>query len=114
MNQGTTRLYTTTDKGKSWHLVAAADEQGNSRGTMGDAMATDFSVSGDGGVLWLRPWLGDVSSTVDGGVHWTSAPIQTGGYDSNLAVAGSRSAWMPLPGIGLFRTKTGTTWSKLP
>ena len=113
MNQGTIRLYTTHDKGRSWDLVAGADEQGNDLGTIGDAMATDFDLSGNGRILWLRPWLGDIKSSVDGGSHWTTAPIQTGGYDSNIAVAGSTSAWMPLPGIGLFRTKTGTAWNKI-
>lgn len=113
MNQGTIRLYTTHDQGGSWDLVAAANEQGDDLGTIGDAMATDFDLSGNGRILWLRPWLGDIRSSVDGGIHWTTAPIQTGGYDSNIAVGGPSSAWMPLPGVGLFRTKTGTTWNKI-
>jgi photosystem II stability/assembly factor-like uncharacterized protein len=113
MNQGSTRLYTTSDQGKTWMLTAEGNIEGPTRGNIGDEMAFDLTLSGNGRVLWLLGAVYDVTSSTDGGRDWTRAPTQTGGYDSELAAAGPTSAWLPLPGYGLYRTTNGTTWSKL-
>ena len=56
------------------------------------------------GVLWPVPTEGR---------DWTRTGIATGGYGTRLVTAGPTSAWMPLPGYGLYRTSNGTTWTKL-
>ncbi len=113
MNQGETRFYTTSDQGKTWALTASANEQGNTLGSMGDVMADDLTLSSDGHVLWLLGSVGGIKSSTDGGSDWTNALVQTGGYPAELAVAGRTSAWLPLPGIGLYHTINGTSWSKI-
>ncbi len=113
MNQGATRLYTTSDRGTTWTLTAEGNVEGPTLGTIGDGMAGDLTLSGDGRVLWLLGSVEGISSSTDEGFDWTTAPIQTGGYDTELAAAGPANAWLPLPGVGLYRTTNGTNWSKL-
>ena len=113
MNQRATRLYTTSDQGAIWTLTAEGNIEGPTLGSIGDGMAGDLTVSGDGRVLWLLGSVEGISSSTDGGLDWTTAPIQTGGYDTDLAAAGPTGAWLPLPGIGLYHTTNGTTWSRL-
>jgi len=113
MEQGRTRLYTTSDKGKTWVLIAEGNVEGLNRGNIGAEMAFDLTLSGNGRVLWLLGVAGGVSSSTDGGRDWTRAGIPTGGYGTRLAVAGPTSAWLPLPGYRLYRTTNGTTWTEL-
>ena len=113
MHQGATRLYTTGDQGAHWTLSAEGNVEGPTLGTIGDGMAGDLTVSGDGRVLWLLGSVDGVSSSDDGGVDWTSAPVQSDGYDTELAPAGPAGAWLPLPGVGLYHTTDGTNWSTL-
>lgn len=113
MNQGATRLYTTSDQGATWTLTAEGNIEGPTLGSIGDGMAGDLTVSGDGRVLWLLGSVEGISSSTDGGLDWTTAPIQTGGYDTDLAAAGPTGARLPLPGSGLYHTTNGTTWSRL-
>lgn len=113
MNQGATRLYSTSDQGTTWALTAEGNVEGPKLGTIGDGMAGDLTLSGDGRVLWLLGSVQGISSSADGGFDWTTAPIQTDGYDTELAPAGPASAWLPLPGVGLYHTTNGTNWSRL-
>jgi len=113
MNQGATRLYTTSDQGTTWTLTAEGNVEGPTLGNIGDGMAGDLTLSGDGRVLWLLGSVEGVSSSADGGFDWTRVPIQTDGYDTELTPAGPASAWLPLPGVGLYHTTNGTNWSKL-
>ena len=113
MHQGATRLYTTGDQGEDWTLTAEGNVEGPTLGHIGDGMAGDLSLSGDGRVLWLLGSVDGVSSSDDGGFDWTTAPIQTDGYDTELTPAGAAGAWLPLPGVGLYHTSDGTNWSTL-
>ena len=111
MNQGRTRFYASTDRGKTWTLVAEGNVEGPSLGNIGVGMADDLTVSGDGRVLWLVGSVYGIKSSTDGGRDWTTVPIQTDGYDSELATAGPSSAWLPIPAIGLYHTTNGATWN---
>jgi photosystem II stability/assembly factor-like uncharacterized protein len=82
-------------------------------GNIGAEMAFDLTLSDNGRVLWLLGAVGGVASSTDGGSKWTRAGIATGGYGTRLVTAGPTSAWLPLPGYGLYRTTNGTTWTKL-
>ncbi len=113
MNQGRTVLYATTDQGSNWTLAAEGSPEGPDRGKIGPEMAFDLTISGNGHVLWLLGTVGGIESSIDGGSDWTVASIATGGYGTRLATAGPTSAWLPLPGYGLYRTTSGTTWIKL-
>jgi hypothetical protein len=113
MNQGTTGVYASIDRGHTWTQVAGADEQGDTRGTIGDAMAGDFTISGNGRILWLLGSVGGVETSTDGGRDWRTTDIQTGGASVTLATAGSTRAWLPLAGKGLYVTSNGSTWSRL-
>jgi photosystem II stability/assembly factor-like uncharacterized protein len=113
MYRGPTVLYATTDQGTNWMLVAEANPEGPNRGNMDPEIAFDLTISGNGRVLWLLGAVDGVASSTHGGRDWTLASISTGGYDTELATAGPTSAWLPLPGYGLYRTTNGTTWIKL-
>ena len=113
MNQGQTAFYTTTDDGWSWRLAAAADEEENIRGRLGDEMAVDLSLSRDGRVLWLLGTVGGIRTSTDGGREWTDVSLQTGGEDAELATAGQTRSWLPIPGFGLWATTDGRTWRSL-
>jgi photosystem II stability/assembly factor-like uncharacterized protein len=113
MHQGRTALYATTDQGTNWALIAEGSPEGPNRGNIGAEMAFDLTISGNGRVLWLLGAVDGVASSTDGGRSWTGARIDTGGYGTELATAGSTCAWLPLPGYGLYRTTNGTTWARL-
>ena len=113
MHQGRTVLYATTDQGTNWTLVAEGSPEGPNRGNIGPEMAFDLTISGNGRVLWLFGTVDGVASSTDGGRDWTRTGIATGGYGTRLVTAGPTSAWLPLPGYGLYRTTNGTTWIKL-
>jgi photosystem II stability/assembly factor-like uncharacterized protein len=114
MNQGEAAVYASSDQGRTWTLRAAANEQGNTLGRLGDGISGDLTRSGDGRVLWLLGSVGGVMDSTDGGRDWTDVTLQTGGDDTELATAGSTDAWLPLPGTGLYRTSDATRWTKLP
>lgn len=113
MHQGWTRLYSTDEEGTSWTLVAEGNVEGHELGNIGAGVSNDLTLSGDGRILWLLGSVSGISSSTDGGFDWSFARVETDGDFSHLAVAGATSAWLPLPGIGLYRTTNGTTWSKL-
>jgi photosystem II stability/assembly factor-like uncharacterized protein len=113
MNQGVTRLYATSDGGHTWAERAGAEEQGDTVGTLGDTMASDLTISGNGRILWLLGSVGGIKISTDEGRHWRTAEIQTGGAYETLATAESTDAWLPLPGDGLYATADGTSWRRL-
>ena len=113
MEHGRTRLYATSDQGRTWRLIAEGNLEGPNLGNIGAEMAFDLTLSDNGRVLWLLGAVGGVASTTDGGRDWTRTGIATGGYGTRLVTAGPTSAWLPLPGYGLYRTTNGTTWTKL-
>jgi hypothetical protein len=114
MNQGTSQLWTTADAGLEWQLVAEASETGPPRGNIGAGIAGDLSLSGNGRILWLLGAVGGIADSTDGGQQWQSQNINTGGYDGRIVTAGASGAWLPLPGVGIYRTLTGATWALLP
>jgi photosystem II stability/assembly factor-like uncharacterized protein len=113
MEHGRTRLYATSDQGRTWRLVAEGNLEGPNLGNIGAEMAFDLALSDNDRVLWLLGAVGGVASSTDGGRDWTVVGIDTGGYDTELATAGPTGAWLPLPGYGLYRTTNGTSWIKL-
>jgi photosystem II stability/assembly factor-like uncharacterized protein len=113
MEHGRTRLYATSDQGRTWRLIAEGNLEGPNLGNIGAEMAFDLTLSDNGRVLWLLGAVGGVASTTDGRRDWTRTGIATGGYGTRLVTAGPTSAWLPLPGYGLYRTTNGTTWTKL-
>jgi len=113
MHQGWNRLYTTDNQGTSWTLVAEGTVQGPQVGNIGPVVASDLTLSGNGRILWLLGSVFGVLSSTDGGFDWSGARVETGGYHSQVVAAGATSAWLPLPGTGLYRTSNGAIWNKL-
>jgi photosystem II stability/assembly factor-like uncharacterized protein len=113
-NQGRVRLYTTASAGQVWTLTSEGSIQGRRRGNIGDFQSFDLALAGDHRRLWLLGFVGGVQTSTDGGFHWTNTSIPTGGYDSRLVTAAATSAWLPLPGVALYRTRNGHSWTRLP
>jgi len=111
MEQGNVRLYGSTDSGRRWRLLDAANEQHTSLGNLGDGLAYDLALSGNGRVVWLLGVAGGVGASTDGGRHWDWAKIETS--EADLATAGATGAWLPVPYWDLYRTINGTGWTKV-
>jgi photosystem II stability/assembly factor-like uncharacterized protein len=115
MHQGYNELWSTTDAGQHWVLVGEGSEQGSipTVGNIGDGMTDDLTVSGNGHELWMLGSVDGIVESADGGTNWQETDLQTGGYPGDIVTAGPIDAWLALPGIGLYRTVNGTTWSRL-
>jgi photosystem II stability/assembly factor-like uncharacterized protein len=113
MNQGAVRLFSSRSEGERWTLTAEGNIQGPSRGNISDEMATDLTLSANHHDLWLLGAVVGVKVSTNGGTRWTTALIETGGYEATLATAAPTDAWLPLGGLGLYRTTNGRTWRAL-
>jgi len=114
MNQGTNQMWDTTDAGRHWHLTAEGSETGAHIGNIGAGMSGDLTLSGNGRIIWLLGAVGGITESTDGGHHWDSQNIDTGGYDGRIVTVGATGGWLALPGIGIYRTLNGATWTLLP
>jgi photosystem II stability/assembly factor-like uncharacterized protein len=115
MHQGTNELWSTSDSGAIWNLVSQGSEQDlyPTVGNIGSGMMGDLTTSRNGQTLWLLGSVTGIDVSTDGGRQWTGVDLGTNGYPSQIATAGATDAWLPLPGIGLYRTTNGTTWESL-
>ena len=111
MEQGRTRLYTTSDKGKTWVLIAEGNVEGPNRGNIGAEMAFDLTLSGNGRVLWLLGVAGGAQQT--DGAATGHVPDSEGQLRHQACRRRTHQCLAPLPGYGLYRTTNGTTWTEL-
>lgn len=116
MHQGMNQLWTTTDNGQVWALTAQGSEEDPSQdvGNIGDGMMGDLTASGNGSILWTLGDVDGLSYSTKGGSIWGGAPLVTDGYPGQIVTVGATEAWLPLPGLGLYRTLNGTQWTQLP
>jgi photosystem II stability/assembly factor-like uncharacterized protein len=116
MHQGENQLWVTTDGGDHWSLTAQGTSTA-SLSTVGDIGGEAFgglAMSGNGQVLWLLSAVGGLAYSTDGGTHWWHAGLDSEGYFERVVTVGSTTeAWLPVPGIGLYRTLNGETWTRL-
>jgi hypothetical protein len=113
MNQGTNRIWDSTNAGTRWDLKAAGSETGPPVGNIGPGINSDAALSGDGRILWLLGAVTGVTESVDGGHHWRFQPLTTGGYNGTIVTAGTTDAWLSLPGVGIYRTINNEAWKLL-
>jgi photosystem II stability/assembly factor-like uncharacterized protein len=115
MHQGMNQLWTTTESGRSWALTAqgSAENLSQNVGNIGPDVVSDLTVSGDGSILWTFGAADGIESSANGGSIWSLSPVETDGYLSQIVTAGTTEAWLPLPGLGLYRTLDGAQWAKL-
>ena len=115
MHQGMNQLWTTTESGRSWALTAqgSAENLSQNVGNIGPDVVSDLTVSGDGSILWTLGAADGIESSANGGSIWSMSPVETDGYFSQIVTAGATEAWLPLPGLGLYRTLDGAQWAKL-
>jgi photosystem II stability/assembly factor-like uncharacterized protein len=117
MHQGENQVWVTTDDGDHWSLIAegTSTASGSSIGDIGGEAFGGLAMSGNGQVLWLLSTVGGLSYSIDGGTHWWHAGLDSEGYFERVVTVGSTTeAWLPVPGIGLYRTLNGETWTRLP
>lgn len=114
MSQGPNQLWVTTDGGADWVLIAAGGPGFPSIGTFEIEISGGFSISGNGRVLWLLGMLSGVAYSTDGGTDWKQTQLNTdGSAAAQIVTLGATEAWLPEPGIGLYRTLNGVTWTRL-
>jgi hypothetical protein len=116
MHQGMNQLWTTTETGRIWALTAQGSEGNPSQnvGNISSGLVDDLTVSGDGSILWTLGNVDGIEFSANGGSIWSMSPVETNGYFAQIVTAGSTEAWLPLPGLGLYRTLDGTQWASLP
>jgi hypothetical protein len=115
MHQGSNELWVTTNSGQNWALAAEGNEsgQGPTIGNIGSVMLGGLTISRNGHVLWTLGSVQGIEYSTNGGGQWGGVPVETGGYPAQITTAGTTEAWLPLPGVGLYRTLNGTTWTRL-
>jgi hypothetical protein len=116
MHQGVKQLWTTTDDGQDWALSAqgSVEDPAQDVGNIGAGMVDDLTASGSGSILWTLEAVDGLGYSTDGGSSWAGVPLETQGYLSQIVTMGADEAWLPLPGLGLYRTLNGTEWTQLP
>jgi photosystem II stability/assembly factor-like uncharacterized protein len=116
MMQGTNKLWSSNDAGRSWTLEAYSGEQRYFVGNIGDVSNT-LAFSGNGRILFsaLGGAAGGIETSTDGGHHWTLAPIHanSGGAPEYLSAFGPTGAIMGVQSGGVWRTLDGTHWAPL-
>jgi hypothetical protein len=110
MNQGLNELFTSTDRGFTWHLIAAANGARTLHvGRFGDGMSAAFSMSNDGAILWQVSTVGPSSESVNGGSDWIAARPNIAA-PSQFDSVGARGAFIVSRGAGIWRTADGVHW----
>ena len=115
MEQGTNRLWASTDGGQHWTLLASSGEQRFYVGNIADTWNT-LAVSGNGQKLFsaVGGAGGGVEASPDGR-HWTFARFnpQSGGAPEWIDTFGATGALFGAQLGTVWRTLDGVTWSAL-
>ena len=113
-DRGTNEIWSSADDGRRWRLLAETTTgHHHNIGRIGGVVAFELHASNNGRVLWLLSGVGAVQESNNGGHSWHTAKGVTAGYDSPLATAGPRAAWLADPGVGIYRTLNGKRWRLL-
>ena len=116
MMQGTNKLWSSNDGGRSWTLEAYSGEQQYHVGNIADTWNT-LAVSGNGQIIFsaIGGAGGGIEKSTDGGHHWTVAPIRadSGGALEYISAFGPTGAIVGVQSGGVWRTLDGTHWAAL-
>jgi hypothetical protein len=113
MNQGLNQLFVSSDQGRAWRLLAAANDEHYVVGRFDDAMSSSLAQSGDARHLWQLATVGWMLESTDGGAVWFDPPRPSPNveFPGRLDAVGARAAFLPAIGQGLWRTFDGVHWS---
>lgn len=119
MSQGKSSIWRTIDAGAHWSLVNRQTDTLNTRANVGTGGGgIPVSVSHDGSILYGNGSggaVGGVTLSRDGGVNWTSAPLDgLGGAPVTISPIGPRGAIVSIDDGLTYDTSDGRTWSVLP
>ena len=95
-------LYGSVDAGVQWTRLSVAP-----------GLGLISATSSTGQLLWTFGDRGALWESGDGGRRWRVANLVTMGPGGGLVTVGPTDAWYPVPGQGLYRTRNGTTWTRL-
>ena len=118
MTQGTSKLWSSSNRGGSWSLVAHASQQGDDVGRIGDVSNTLY-FNNQASTLYgaLGGAAGGLEYSTDAGAHWAMTKIATswyGGAPEYLSTFAATGAVFGVQNGPLYRTTNGTRWTELP
>jgi hypothetical protein len=113
MEKANNWIYTTTDGGHTWTLVAKGSPlRGVQDGNIGPYSVNAFGVSNDGRTMWIDGGPGFLEMSSDGGHQWHFAGAigaktnLTGPYFDSVG----DEVWMPILFGGLVRATSASSW----
>ena len=116
MMQGTNKLWSSSDQGRSWTLEAYSGEQQYHVGDIADTWNT-LAISGNRQIIFsaVGGAAGGVETSINGGWRWTGATFHadSGGSPEYLTAFGPTGAIMGVQSGSVWRTLDGTHWVPL-
>jgi photosystem II stability/assembly factor-like uncharacterized protein len=118
MNQGSSVLWTSSDRGDTWTVVAHTNEESESHDSIRDVANTVYP-NNSGSTLYgaLGGAAGGLEVSTDGGVKWTLTSLQTylyGGSPEYMSMFGAKGAIFGIESGPQYRTLNGRNWVELP
>jgi hypothetical protein len=117
MSQGTGGLFSSTNAGVSWSIVAKGTEQGTDVGNIGDVMLA-LALSNNKKIIFagIDSPGGGIDYSTNVGVHWNrvNEPIESGGSPETISTFGPTGAILNVGNGVLYRTRNGVSWRALP
>jgi len=116
MSQGPSGLYSSSDAGASWSVVAKGSEQGKAVGNIGDFML-QLAMSNNKKIIvaGVDSAGGGIEYSTNGGVHWTrvNEAVSSGGSLETISTFGASGALLDVGDSAEYRTLNGTSWQAI-